>query len=167
MTPWTAAHQAPLSMRFFQARILEWVVISFSWGSFQPRDRTLVSCTAGRFFTDWATREAPSAQLIAFSTFRTFRSCHLWLGCEDFYHLRRKPIRQLPHSSSCQSWTTSHLFSVPMDISILDISYKWNHTICSLLCLSSFTKRNVFLGSSTLWCVSDFIDFLWLNNTPV
>ena len=27
-------------------------------GSFQPRDWTQVSCTEGRFFTDWATREA-------------------------------------------------------------------------------------------------------------
>ena len=42
----------------FQARILEWVAISFSRGSSQPRDWTQVSCTAGRFFTDWATREA-------------------------------------------------------------------------------------------------------------
>ena len=42
----------------FQARILEWVAISFSRGSSQPKDRTRVSCTAGRFFTDWATREA-------------------------------------------------------------------------------------------------------------
>ena len=41
----------------FQARILEWVAISFSRGSSQPRDRTRVSCTAGRFFTNWATRE--------------------------------------------------------------------------------------------------------------
>ena len=41
----------------FQARILKWVAISFSRGSSQPRDQTWVSCTAGRFFTDWATRE--------------------------------------------------------------------------------------------------------------
>ena len=41
-----------------QARILECVAIPFSWGSSQPRDRTQVSCTAGRFFTVWATREA-------------------------------------------------------------------------------------------------------------
>ena len=26
--PWTVAHQAPLSMRILQARILEWVVFS-------------------------------------------------------------------------------------------------------------------------------------------
>ena len=40
-----------------QARILEWVSIPFSRGSSQPRDRTPLSCIAGRFFTIWATRE--------------------------------------------------------------------------------------------------------------
>ena len=42
----------------FQARILEWVAIPFSRGSSQSRDRTRVSCIAGRFFSIWATREA-------------------------------------------------------------------------------------------------------------
>ena len=41
-----------------QARILEWVAISFSRGSSWPRDRTQVSCIAGRRFNLWATREA-------------------------------------------------------------------------------------------------------------
>ena len=41
----------------FQARILEWVAISFSGGSSQPRDRTWVSCTSGKLFTIWATKE--------------------------------------------------------------------------------------------------------------
>ena len=40
----------------FHARILEWVAISFSRGSSQPRNRTQVSCIAGRFFTLWATK---------------------------------------------------------------------------------------------------------------
>jgi len=34
-----------------QTRILEWVAISFSRGSSQPRDQTQVSCIAGRLFT--------------------------------------------------------------------------------------------------------------------
>ena len=42
-----------------QVRILEWVAISFSRGSSQPRNRTQVSCIAGRFFTTRATKEAP------------------------------------------------------------------------------------------------------------
>ena len=34
-----------------QARILEWVAISCSRGSSQPRDQAHVSCLAGKFFT--------------------------------------------------------------------------------------------------------------------
>ena len=44
----------------FQARILEWVAISFSRGSSQSRDRTQVFHIVGRCFTVWATREVPS-----------------------------------------------------------------------------------------------------------
>ena len=33
-----------------QARILEWVAIPFSRASSQPRDRSWVSCIAGKFF---------------------------------------------------------------------------------------------------------------------
>ena len=42
----------------FQARVLEWIAISFSRGSSQPRDPTWVSHIVGRLFTVWATREA-------------------------------------------------------------------------------------------------------------
>ena len=41
-----------------QARVLEWVVISFSRGSSRPRDWTQVFCIVGRFFTIWPSREA-------------------------------------------------------------------------------------------------------------
>ena len=47
-----------------QARILEWVAIPFSRGSFQPKDWTQVSHTAGKFFTVWATREAPYNRIL-------------------------------------------------------------------------------------------------------
>ena len=53
VTPWPgfSAHGIP------QARILERVAISFSRGSSPsswPRNQTWVSCTADRFFTNWA-----------------------------------------------------------------------------------------------------------------
>ena len=41
-----------------QARILEWDAIPFSRGSSQTRGWTQVSHIVGRFFTNWATREA-------------------------------------------------------------------------------------------------------------
>ena len=73
-TPWTVAYQASPSMGFsvhgiVQARILEWVTISFSRGSSRPRDRTPVSCIGVRRFNLWATREALSA------TAKSLQSC--------------------------------------------------------------------------------------------
>ena len=41
-----------------QARVLAWVAFPFSRGSSQLRDWSKVSCTAGRFFTNWAISEA-------------------------------------------------------------------------------------------------------------
>ena len=63
-TTLTRAHQAPLSMGFpRQATGVFWSIknteaILFSRGSSQPRDRTQVSCIAGRFFIVWPSREA-------------------------------------------------------------------------------------------------------------
>ena len=47
-TSWTVACHAPLVHGTPQTRILEWVAISFSRGSSQPRDQPRVSCIAGR-----------------------------------------------------------------------------------------------------------------------
>ena len=49
----------------FQARILEWVAVSFSKGSYQPRDQTQVSGITGRFYTIWAIREVPSRSVVS------------------------------------------------------------------------------------------------------
>ena len=43
-----------------QARILEWVAISFSRGSSWPTDGTCISCIDGWILYHWATREAPT-----------------------------------------------------------------------------------------------------------
>ena len=47
----------------FQARVLEWVAISFSRGSSRLRDRAQVSRIADRRFTIWATRQAWSKHI--------------------------------------------------------------------------------------------------------
>ena len=59
-----------------QARILKWVVISFSRGSSRPRNQTWVSYIAGRFFTDWAMRETLQ---------KSFRSPGGWLLTTSFF----------------------------------------------------------------------------------
>ena len=66
VTPWTVVWQAPLSIGILQARILEWVAISFSRGSSWPRDWSCspgTSCIGRWILYYWATwevtREAP------------------------------------------------------------------------------------------------------------
>ena len=58
VTPWICSLPGSSVHGILQARILELVAIFFTTGSSRPRDQTQVSCTAGRFFTDWAVREA-------------------------------------------------------------------------------------------------------------
>ena len=58
-------------------RILEWVAYPFSSRSSQPRNQTGVSCIVGRFFINWAMREAQVR-------WRTMRETWVWsLGWED------------------------------------------------------------------------------------
>ena len=57
-TPWTVASVYGI----LQTLILEWVAIPLFRGFFQPRDPTLVSCIAGRFFTVWATSILPGGE---------------------------------------------------------------------------------------------------------
>ena len=85
----------------FQARILEWVAISFSRGSSWPRDRTQVSRIVGRRFTIWATREAQVKSLSRVWLFETPRTAvHQALHPWDFpgkgtgvgYHSPKPPV---------------------------------------------------------------------------
>ena len=73
-----------------QARILEWVSMSFSRGSSWSKNRTRVSCIAGRFFTNWTTREALPFTYIP------------WLLMEDFYCRVASATEKAmaPHSST-------------------------------------------------------------------
>ena len=43
-----------------------------------------------------------------------------------------------------------------MDLPILDISYRWNHTTCGLLWLASFTQRGVFSLAAAEWAAIQF-----------
>ena len=84
-SPWTVACQTPLCMRILQARILEWVAISYSRGSFRARDQTCVSCTAGRFFTIGPLGKSLSTLLYFLIFFRTFSPSVWFVKCHFQY----------------------------------------------------------------------------------
>ena len=57
-TPWTVAHQAPLSMGILQASILEWVAMSssrdFPNPGIKPRSPTLQSGSLPSYLNFWS-----------------------------------------------------------------------------------------------------------------
>ena len=116
-TPWTVALQAPLTMGISQARILEWVAVSFSRGSSRPRDQTRISCIAlycRWVLYCWASREAthlcsllivtvplqspPSSRLPLLHT------SHLEQQTADSSWYWQSPTNQFCHRGSLATW---------------------------------------------------------------
>ena len=80
----------------FQARILEWVALSFPKRSFQPRVWTRVSCIVGRCFTVWATREVFHLTVFFFYQICSSPKAALYFGRSVFV---KKGLAL--HSSGC------------------------------------------------------------------
>jgi len=62
--PWTTLPVSSVH-GILQARILEWVAISFSRGTSWPRDQTQVCCIAGTSFTISVTKKAPIYSIVS------------------------------------------------------------------------------------------------------
>ena len=83
----------------FQAKVLEWVAISSSRRSSQPRDQTWVSHTAGRHFTIWATMVAWSLSQLRVAKKMEIDSPTLPLSCVTFSKCRPSSEPWFPHLS--------------------------------------------------------------------
>ena len=103
-----------------QARILEWAAIFFSRGFSRPRDQTQVSCTAGRFFTGWVTRETQYLQFITYISEIIIikwtcmnSSANLLTG--TLLPLKKLPFRHVPTLSSSHNPSAQFSCSVMSD----------------------------------------------------
>ena len=72
--PMDCSLSGPSPHGIFQAKVLEWIAISFSRGSSRPRNRTWLSRVAGRWFTVWATRDPPGSMAAAAAA-KSLQSC--------------------------------------------------------------------------------------------
>ena len=99
-----------------QVRILEWVAITFSRESSQPKDRNWVSCTAGRLFTVQATREAPHVykELLNKNTFQCTKGLTVWFtGKEiEISNKHRKSV-SISVNKEMETRTMINLFYAP------------------------------------------------------
>ena len=106
----------------FQARILEWVIITFSSRSSRARDWTWVSCIVGTRFTIWTTRGVPTIDSVESSHVSLFVTPWTAAGQAS---LSSTNSQSLPKLMSIESVTTS------------------NHLI---LCLSFLFLPSIFLS---------------------
>ena len=98
-------------------RILEWVAYPFSSGSSRPRNWTGVSCIVGRFFTNWAMREAPYCFSSFGKTEITCFSCIQWQLQFIYYcTLNALILQDTPY-------TLTHLFSFFLRSNKLSLMY--------------------------------------------
>ena len=116
----------------FQARILEWVAISFSRRSSQPSDWTRVSPIVGRCFTIWATRE----DSVQFSSVPQF--------CPTLWDPMNGSTPGLPVHHKLPEFTQTHVHRV-------GDAMQPSHLCCPLLLLPSIPPSiRVFSKESTL-----------------
>ena len=129
-----------------QARILEWVAISFSRGSSQPRDWTWVSCIAAKFLTIWATKVMQPVLLVCgnrrFLPVYKSCSCAFLLDAFFFFNLKR------PCAQAC-----AYLFKIWEDSSRLWKENKENgsKSVCPLHWQIACLDDSVFLRSNNSW----------------
>ena len=122
-----------------QARILERVAIFFSRVSSQPRNQTRVSCPAGRFFTNWATREALH---VPGEYHHSKRYIHHNIHCSTIYSSQNMEATQM----SIDGWMDKDVVHIHNEV--LLSHKKWNNTSCSntdlqIVILSEVSQRKI------------------------
>ena len=128
-----------------QARILGWVSMSSSRVSSQARDPTQVSCVAGEFFTNWATREARMCVCVCVKLFKTelksdaggesFPGKRCWLN-HLLTWLEKTFVNVIVKTLLCVEHSAMALFG-PFSSFKKKTYYKWNewaiiHAVCQL-----------------------------------
>ena len=97
-TPWTVTLQAPVSMEFSRQEYLSWLPFLSPGDLSDHRDGIQVSLIAGRFFTVWASGEAPTFPISISKSF-------------ELYHQNLSNFTQLSLPLWLSFWFRSYPFS--------------------------------------------------------
>ena len=110
-----------------QAGIPEWVVIPFSRGSFQTKDRTQVSCIASRFFTVWATLDEKNRKgartNIVYLTWGHFANLYYTENflCISLNHIHEELWSPLRSNITCALQPTGRISTLKMNNIIISL----------------------------------------------
>ena len=171
-TSWTVACQAPLSMGFSMASLVEWVAISFSRGSSRPKDQSCVSYTGRWILYHWATREA------VFCCFSAKFSLNLFSG-KMLGYFQQVPWKLHICACLCQCHPFCPWNLLPLSFSVLfwltRLYFKallWHSLVRLFFFYQEFTEPSAMLGAGALTRNVTFIHsfpnryFLKVYNVP-
>ena len=141
-TPWVVACQAPLSMGILQARILEWVAVSFSRGFAQPRDQIWVTSLQA----DSLPAELPGKPSVQVSSFTQL--CPTPSNPVDY------STPGFPVHHQCPELTQTHAHHITNGI-------QQYHPLSSnsLSAFNLYQPQDLFTGVSSLHQVAEVLEF--------
>ena len=163
-------------------RILEWVACPFSRGSSWPRNQTRVSWVAGRFFTIWATGEAPVLWIRCYYPSFTNKEAERCNLPEVIKLCQSHDSKPQQSGSRIHALTVGHLLTIlqnqlhlPVNAAVTIISlYHYllsNLQLSSLSCCVSFCRQNrtrsVLWNSEKVACLEDLRRKVIENNAGV
>ena len=159
-----------------QARILEWVAISYSRGSSQPRYQTWVSCITGRFFTIWATICQYKIKRFVFFFFKSpFKLWSFWkpaLGRTWLHSLSCSALLWPPVWVFCSCIFKLGCFFLPLVCHLEDVGAPWG-LIGALSVPPTLEAQHTVGRSARIWLVNEirserwsFVDFFGQKDVP-
>ena len=140
-TPWMQTMSLPRTLPgssihgILQARILEWVTISFSRGSSRPRDQTRVSHIGGRRFNLWASREAQV------TTNPGGRCCYSQPPFHWWGNQHRKKLSNLAKDIQLETLTPEVMLPTFPDLLPTSQLHEASHYPCLTRCWSGEARR--------------------------
>ena len=138
-----------------QARILDWVAISFCRGSSWPRDWTYISCVAGRFFTTASLPGKPLQYTLEPGFVPPTLNCYTAPPPADNHEFLL---------CLCE-FASFMLYSLVCYIFFLDSTYKQYHTV--FIFLSDLFHLAWFPPSPSITANGKIPFFLWLSSIPL
>ena len=128
----------------FQARILEWVATSFSWGSSWHRDQTHISgisCIGQWVLYHWATREAEKADTMSQTKIAGADDSHIPSQTPHHVHVVHSDFQQSKPPSSCERCLCS-----PFRLSAVRASiFLWKMSQASEFCFAHARDKSEML----------------------
>ena len=96
----------------FQARILKWVAFSFSRGSSQPRDQTLVSHIAGRCFTGLSHQGALNINRLESNGTKISDKIRPWSSISKWNDTPRGATSVPRHCQKTKEWVVAQILEI-------------------------------------------------------